>query len=58
MNKKMRYIIKNVMMKDLSVLQESPFADYGCINDLFDKISIFMDLCAEIEKINKNAVTS
>ena len=48
------YIIRNGMMKDLSVLQESPFNDMGSITDLFD-MSTFMNIRRIIEGINFNA---
>ena len=52
------YIVKNGMMKDLSVLQESPFTDMGSISELFDDVAVFMDLRAVIEHINKNALVA
>ncbi len=52
------YIVKNGMMKDLSVLQESPFTDQGGISELFDDAAVFMDLRAVIEGINRNAVAA
>ncbi len=52
------YIVKNGMMKDLSVLQESPFTDMGSISELFDDVAVFMDLRVVIESINKNALVA
>ena len=52
------YIVKNGMMKDLSVLQESPFTDQGGISELFDDVTVFMNLRAVIERINQNAVAA
>ncbi|MDD5486042.1 MAG: DEAD/DEAH box helicase family protein [Dehalococcoidales bacterium] len=52
------YIVKNGMMKDLSVLQESPFSDRGSISELFDDINMFMSLKSVIDGINKNAVVA
>ena len=49
------YIVKNGMMKDLAVLQESPFTDQGGISELFDDVAVFIDLRAVIEGINSNA---
>lgn len=49
------YIVRNGMMKDLSVLQQSPFTDQGSITELFDDVAVFLDLRAVIERINKNA---
>ena len=52
------YIVRNGMMKDLSVLQESPFTDQGSISELFDNVSMFMDLRAVIDRINRNAMAA
>lgn len=52
------YIVRNGMMKDLSVLQESPFTDKGSISELFDDVTVFMDLRTIIEGINHNAVAA
>lgn len=52
------YIVKNGMMKDLSVLQESPFTDMGCVSELFDDMAVFMDLRAVIDEINGNAMVA
>lgn len=52
------YIVRNGMMKDLAVLQESPFTDPGSISELFDDAAIFMSLRAVIEGINRNAVAA
>ena len=52
------YIVRNGMMKDLAVLQESPFTDQGSISELFDDVAVFMDLRAVIEGINRNAVAA
>lgn len=48
------FIVKKGMMKDLSVLQHSPFSDRGGIVELFD-VAVFMDLRKVIETINANA---
>lgn len=52
------YIVRNGMMKDLAVLQESPFIDQGSISELFDDVAVFMDLRAVIEGINRNAMVA
>jgi len=50
------YIVKNGMMKDLAILQESPFSDMGSVSEIFgDNQVLFLDLRAKIELINKNA---
>jgi len=50
------YITKNGIVKDLAVLQESPFTDRGSISELFDEV-MFKDLRAVIDGINMNAIT-
>lgn len=52
------YIVKNGMMKDFSVLQESPFSDQGSVSELFDDVTIFMNLKAVIDRINQNAMVA
>lgn len=52
------YIVKNGMMKDLSVLQDSPFTDQGSIGELFDDVTLFMALRDVIEEINHNAMVA
>ena len=52
------YIVKNGMMKDLTVLQESPFSDLGSVSEVFGDAKMFMDLRAVIESINNNAVAA
>jgi len=49
------YIVKNGMMKDLAILQESPFADLGRISDIFDDVGVFSRLRSAIEAITQNA---
>lgn len=49
------YIIRNGMMKDLSVLQHSPFIDKGSIHELFADTAQFMQLRAIITQINQSA---
>ena len=52
------YMVKNGMMKDIAILQESPFSDMGNVSEIFDDGKLFMDLRAIIEKINRNAVSA
>jgi type I restriction enzyme R subunit len=52
------YIVKNGIMKDIAILQESPFSDMGSISEIFDDVKVFMDLRAVIEKINNNALSA
>lgn len=34
------YIVHNGMMKDLSVLQESPFTDQGSVVEIFNDLTV------------------
>jgi len=43
------------MMKDLSVLQESPFTDQGSVVEIFTDLSVWMGIRKVIESINENA---
>ena len=52
------YIVKNGMMKDLTVLQESPFSDIGSFSEVFDDNDLFAELRKAIEGINRNAVAA
>ena len=49
------YIVKNGMMKDLAILQESPFSDVGRLSEIFNDEWKFRRLRAVIEGINANA---
>ena len=52
------YIVRNGMMKDLSVLQESPFIDQGSISELFENTFVFARLRTVIDQINANALVA
>ena len=54
-NQIIEYIVRNGVMKDLSVLQEAPFTDRGSIVEVFTDISIWLGIRSVIEKINANA---
>ncbi len=43
------------MMKDFSVLQESPFTDCGSIVDIFTDMTVWMGIKKVIDTINANA---
>jgi type I restriction enzyme R subunit len=43
------------MMKDLSVLQESPFTDQGSIVEIFTDMNVWMGIRKVIDNINANA---
>lgn len=54
-NQIIEYIVQNGMMKDLSVLQESPFTDKGSIVELFSDLSLWKGIRETIHRINVNA---
>ena len=54
-NQIVEYIVRNGVMKDMSVLQEAPFTDRGSIVEIFKNISVWMAIKRVIEQINANA---
>lgn len=54
-NQIIEYIVRNGMMKDLSVLQESPFTDRGSITEIFTDLTVWMGVKKAIDTINANA---
>lgn len=54
-NQIVEYIVHNGMMKDLSVLQESPFTDQGGVVEIFTDLTGWMGIRKVIESINANA---
>ena len=54
-NQIVEYIVHNGVMKDMSVLQESPFKDYGSVVDIFTDLTVWMEIRQVIEQINENA---
>lgn len=55
-NQIVEFIVRNGMMKDMSVLQESPFIDKGNVVELFgDNINLWSGIQSIISSINKNA---
>ncbi|MCL2045281.1 MAG: DEAD/DEAH box helicase family protein [Oscillospiraceae bacterium] len=52
------YIVKNGMMKDLSILQHSPFSDMGSVSEVFSDAKLFTELRTAIDLINKNAIAA
>lgn len=53
-NQIVEYIVHNGMMKDFSVLQESPFTDQGSVVDVFTDTTVWSGIRKVIEKINAN----
>ena len=57
-NQIVEYIVHNGMMKDLSVLQEAPFTDYGSIVEVFTDLSVWAGIRQAIERVNANALAA
>ena len=57
-NQIVEYIVHNGMMKDLSVLQETPFTDQGSIVEVFTDLTVWMGIRKIIEQVNANAVAA
>lgn len=45
-------------MKDLSVLQESPFTDKGSVVEVFTDMSVWLGIRKVIEQVNANAAAA
>lgn len=54
-NQIIEYIVHNGIMKELSVLQESPFTDQGSVVEIFTDLSVWMGIKKVIDSINANA---
>ena len=54
-NQIIEYIVRNGVMKDMSVLQEPPFTDRGSIVEVFTDLSVWLGIKTVIDKINANA---
>ncbi len=54
-NQIVEYIVHNGLMKDLSVLQDTPFTDRGSVAEIFADISVWTRIRKIIEQINVNA---
>lgn len=57
-NQIVEYIVHNGMMKDLSVLQETPFTDRGSIVEIFTDPTVWMGIRKVIEQVNANALAA
>ena len=55
-NQIVEYIVHNGLLKDLSVLQETPFTDKGSVVEVFTDLSVWMRIRNAIERVNANAV--
>lgn len=54
-NQIVEYIVHNGMMKDFTVLQESPFTDRGSVAEIFTDLTVWMGIKKVIDTINANA---
>lgn len=54
-NQIVEYIVHNGMLKDFSVLQESPFTDRGSVVEVFADMTVWMGIRKVIDTINSNA---
>ncbi len=57
-NQIVEYIVHNGMLKDLSVLQETPFTDQGSIVDVFTDLNVWIGIRKTIDQINANALAA
>ena len=57
-NQIVEYIVHNGLMKDLSVLQESPFTDQGSVVEIFTDITVWLGIRKAIEQVNANAIAA
>ena len=57
-NQIVEYIVKNGVMKDLSVLREPPFTDKGSVVEVFTDMSVWMGIRKIIEQVNANALAA
>ncbi len=57
-NQIVEYIVHNGLLKDLSVLQESPFTDQGSIVEVFTDLTVWMGIRRVIEQVNANALAA
>ena len=55
MNQIVEYIVHNGMLRDLSILQESPFTDQGSVVDIFTDLTVWFGIKKVIDTINDNA---
>ena len=54
-NQIVEYVVHNGLLKDMSVLQASPFTDQGSIVDIFPDLNVWHGIKAVINQINTNA---
>ncbi|MBQ6568900.1 MAG: restriction endonuclease subunit R, partial [Clostridia bacterium] len=57
-NQIVEYIVRNGLMKDLSVLQEHPFTDQGSVVEIFADMEVWFGIRKAIKRINENALVA
>ena len=57
-NQIVEYIVRNGLLKDLSVLQDAPFTDNGSIVEVFTDLTVWNGIMRVIDRINANAVAA
>ena len=57
-NQIVEYIVHNGLMKDLSVLQDTPFTDNGSIVEVFTDLTLWIGIKRVIDRINANAIAA
>lgn len=57
-NQIVEFIVHNGMMKDLSVLQETPFTDQGSVVEIFTDLTLWMGIKKVIDQVNANALVA
>jgi len=57
-NQIIEYIVRNGMIKDMTVLTETPFTDYGSVVEIFRDVIVWNGIMTIINKINVNATAA
>ena len=57
-NQIVEFIVHNGMMRDLSVLQETPFTDQGSIVEIFTDLTVWTGIRRCIDQVNANALAA
>lgn len=57
-NQIVEYIVHNGVMKDLSVLQGTPFTDRGSVAEIFTDSKLWMGIRKIIEQVNANSLSA
>lgn len=57
-NQVVEFIVRNGLMKDLSVLQETPFTDQGSFAEIFTDQTMWLNIQKIIQQVNANALAA